>query len=280
MGDNAAVTPSLAKPPKTDAALVAAVDEARTVLAEMVGADVFGEHVGVVAEADRVVTHLFASTQAGYDGWRWAVTIARAPRLKQVTVNEVVLIPGEAALVAPAWVPWKDRIGKDDLGPGDLLPVTDDDPRLVPGYLVGDQALDPTTAREQRDVAREVGLGRERVLSITGRDQAADRWYAGDNGPETPIAQAAPASCATCGFLVRMAGPLSSTFGVCANGSTPTDGQVVSLDHGCGAHSDVRAEPEKRTPSTATPVLDTVSWATWETSDAGWADADVEIVSP
>jgi hypothetical protein len=42
----------------------------------------------------------------------------------------------------------------------------------------------------------------------------------------------------------------------------------------------VRAEPEKRTPSTATPVLDTVSWATWETSDAGWADADVEIVSP
>jgi len=183
------------------------------VLTEMVGTDVFGEHIGVVAEADRVVTHLFASTQAGYDGWRWAVTIARAPRLKQVTVNEVVLIPGEAALVAPAWVPWKDRIGKDDLGPGDLLPVNDDDPRLVPGYLVGDQALDPTTAREQRDVAREVGLGRERVLSITGRDQAADRWYAGDNGPETPIAQAAPASCATCGFLVRMAGPLSSTFG-------------------------------------------------------------------
>ena len=274
------MTPSPAKPPKTDAALVAAVDEARAVLTEMVGNDVFGEHVGVVAEADRVVTHLFASTQAGYDGWRWAVTIARAPRLKQVTVNEVVLIPGEAALVAPAWVPWKDRIGKDDLGPGDLLPVNDDDPRLVPGYLVGDQALDPTTAREQRDVAREVGLGRERVLSITGRDQAADRWYAGDNGPETPIAQAAPASCATCGFLVRMAGPLSSTFGVCANGSTPTDGQVVSLDHGCGAHSDVRAEPEKRTPSTATPVLDTVSWATWETSDAGWADADVEIVSP
>jgi hypothetical protein len=279
MSDNAAVTPSLAKPPKTDAALAAAVDDARAALVESVGSEFVGEHVGVVAEADRVVTHHFASTQAGYDGWRWAVTLARAPRMKHVTVNEVVLIPGDSALVAPAWLPWKDRLAKDDLGPGDLLPVADDDPRLVPGYLVGDQALDPSTARELRDVAREVGLGRERVLSITGRDQAADRWYGGDNGPDAPIAQSAPASCATCGFLVRMAGPLSATFGVCANGSTPTDGQVVSFDHGCGGHSDVRAEQEKRTPSTATPVLDTVSWATWEASDAGWADSDVEILS-
>ena len=45
-------------------------------------------------------------------------------------------------------------------------------------------------------MTREVGLGRERVLSITGRDQAADRWYARDNGPQAPIAQAAPASSA------------------------------------------------------------------------------------
>ena len=276
MGDNAGVM-SLAKPPKTDAALAAAVDEAREALAEEVGTNRFGDHVGHEAEADRVVTHYFESTQAGYVGWRWAVTISRAPRHKQVTINEIVLLPGETSLVAPSWVPWKDRVGKDDLGPGDLIPVAEDDPRLVPGYLVGDQALDPSTVREVRDVTREVGLGRERVLSITGRDQAADRWYAGDNGPDTPIAQAAPALCGTCGFLVRMAGPLSTVFGVCANASAPTDGQVVSLDHGCGAHSDVRVEQTPGTPTATTPVLDTMSWATWD--NAGWADAELEIIS-
>lgn len=278
MGDNAAVT-TLAKPSKTDAALAAAVDVARDALAESVGADVIGEHEGVVGEADRVVTHLFASVQAGYAGWRWAVTVARAPRLKQVTVSEIVLLPGDGALTAPGWVPWKDRVGKDDLGPGDLLPAPEDDPRLVPGYLVGEQALDPATAREVREVTREVGLGRERVLSITGRDQAADRWYAGNNGPEAPIAQAAPAACETCGFLVRVAGPLSNAFGVCANASTPTDGQVVALDHGCGAHSDVRIEQDQHAAVAATHVFDTVSWATWETNDAGWVDPDVEIIS-
>lgn len=275
MGDNGAVL-SIAKPPKTDAALAAAVETARDALSEAVGADAFGDHAGVEAEADRVVTHYFETRQAGYSGWRWAVTVTRAPRQKLVTVNEIVLLPGDAALVAPTWVPWRDRIGKDDLGPGDLLPAPDDDPRLVPGYLVGDQPLDPTTAREVREATREVGLGRERVLSITGRDQAADRWYAGANGPDAPIAQAAPAACGSCGFLVRLASPLSSVFGVCANAGAPSDGQVVSLDHGCGAHSDVRVEQTQHTPTTALPVFDTMSWAAWDNRE--WADGELEII--
>ncbi len=276
MGDNAVVT-SIAKPPKSDAAAAAAVDLAREALREAVGEALFGDHVGVQAEADRVVTHFFESTQAGYRGWRWAVTLTRAPRLKAVTVNEIVMLPGEAALVAPGWVPWKDRIGKEDLGPGDLLPTADGDPRLVPGYLVGDEAIDAAASRDVRDVTREVGLGRERVLSVMGRDEAADRWYAGDHGPDTPIAQAAPATCGTCGFLVRVAGPLSGVFGVCANASAPSDGQVVSFDHGCGAHSDVRVEQTQHTPVAATPVFDTLSWATWD--NAEWADDDLEIIS-
>jgi hypothetical protein len=277
MGDNAAVTSST-RQPKTDAALAAAVDVARDALTESVGAELCGEHSGVRAEADRVVTHFFESRQPGYLDWRWAVTIARAPRHKQVTVNEIVLLPSDDALVAPPWLPWKDRIGKDDLGPGDLLPVADDDPRLVPGYLTGDEALDASTAREEREVVREVGLGRERVLSITGRDEAAERWYAGQNGPDAPIAKSAPASCGTCGFLVRMAGPLSGVFGVCANASSPSDGQVVSFDHGCGAHSDVRLEASPHTPATTAPVLDTMTWANWDLREDAWADTDLEII--
>jgi hypothetical protein len=278
MGDNGSMT-TQAKPAKTDAALAAAVDVAREAVVDSVGDEVVGEHVGLQAEADRVVTHFFESEEPGYAGWRWAVTITRAPRQKHVTVNEVVLLPGETALVAPGWVPWKDRIGKGDLGPGDLLPVGEDDPRLVPGYLGGDEALDDVTAREQRDLFREVGLGRERVLSINGRDLAADRWYAGENGPSAAIAQASPAPCGTCGFLVRLAGPLSAVFGVCANAASPSDGQVVSFDHGCGAHSDVRVETSHHSPSAASPVLDTVSWATWETREDAWADTDLEPIT-
>jgi hypothetical protein len=197
------------------------------------------------------------------------VTMTRAPRQKALTVNEIVLLPGDEALQAPSWVPWRERVEKGDLGPGDLVPIEEDDIRLVPGYLVGDQALDLESSRDVRDVVREVGLGRERVLSVTGRDEAAERWLAGGNGPEAPIAQAAPAHCASCGFMVRLTGPLSTVFGVCANASSPSDGQVVAFEHGCGAHSDVR---EQTHVSAATPTVhDTLAWDTW-------GDVEIDIL--
>lgn len=247
------------KPRKADSLLVEAVDEARAVLADALDEDEFGDHLGWVADGERVVTHYFATTHPGYRGWRWAVTVARAPRQKKVTVHELVLLPGDDALVAPAWVPWKDRVEAGDLGAGDLVPVEPDDERLVPGYLVGDDVLDEASARDQREVVREVGLGRTQVLSVVGRDQAADRWYASEHGPEAPIAQRAPGPCGSCGFLVRLAGPLATQFGVCANEASPSDGHAVSYDHGCGAHSDVRPEAPQHQPNNDRPVLDTLT---------------------
>jgi hypothetical protein len=246
--------------PKADTALAAEVDYARSQLVGAVGADEVGDHLGYVADDERVLTHWFGTTHPGYVGWRWGVTIARAPRQKVPTANEIVLLPGTDALVAPEWIPWKDRVGKEDLGPGDLVPTTDDDPRLVPGYLVGDEPLDGVSARERRELIRDVGLGRERVLSIEGRDEAAERWLEGDNGPEAAIAKAAPGRCGSCGFLVRLAGPLATMFGVCANASSPSDGQAVSLDHGCGAHSDVRVETSVHQPASTAPFFDTLGW--------------------
>lgn len=269
-GDNRSV-PTATRAPKLDQVLSEAVDVARSALLESVGSESFGDHLGAVAEADRVVTHLFAASLAGYSGWRWAVTLVRAPRQRGATVNEVVLLPGDRALVAPEWVPWKDRIDKRDLRPGDLVPVSDDDSRLVPGYLTGDDVLDATSARELREVVTDIGLGREWVLSVEGRDAAAERWYAGEHGPESPIAAAAPALCGTCGFLVRLGGPLVSMFGVCGNAWSPSDGQVVSHDHGCGAHSDVRVE-QNPSQSSLHPVHDTINWDTF-------GDSDVELVS-
>jgi hypothetical protein len=106
---------------------------------------------------------------------------------------------------------------------------------------------------------------------VYGRDEAAERWIEGGNGPDSPIAQAAPARCASCGFLVRMSGPLSTLFGVCANASSPSDGQAVSYDHGCGAHSDVRIEQSAHQPVAANPFHDTLTWDPW-------GDAGIEIL--
>jgi hypothetical protein len=240
--------------PKADHVCVEAVDLARAAAAETAGPDQVGEHQGFDADDDRVVTHYFQCTATGYRGWRWSVTVARASRAKVVTVDECALLPGPDAVLAPPWIPWDDRVKPADLGPGDLLPTADDDPRLVPGYTGADEEVDPDDARRVTD---ELGLGRAKVLSPLGRDEAADRWLAGDGGPDTQIARAAPFPCATCGFLVPLAGALGRVFGACANERSPFDGFVVSFDHGCGAHSEVRVEA---VASVVTgPVLDTFS---------------------
>jgi hypothetical protein len=249
--------PKPAKVGKADSVGVQAVDAAREALLESVDVVDVGEHLGHVAEGDRVVTHFFACVRPGYAGWRWSVTVARAPRQKTVTIDEVVLLPGDAAIVAPAWVPYRDRIKPGDLSPGDLLPAEEDDPRLVPGYTAGDDVVDEATIRE---VAYEVGLGRTRVLSLEGRDLAAQRWYDGSHGPEAAIAQSAPGACGSCGFLVRLAGPLSTLFGVCANAYANDDGRVVSYDHGCGAHSEARLSRKNLPQPLPEPVLDTLTW--------------------
>ncbi|HTW17119.1 MAG TPA: DUF3027 domain-containing protein [Nocardioides sp.] len=244
---------------KPDSAAVAAVDVARdALLLEAASTDV-GDHLGHVVEGDRVVTHLFACTRPGYVGWRWSVTVARAPRQKQITVDEVVLIPGDQAIVAPDWVPYRERIKPGDMSPGDLLPVDDDDPRLVPTYSFGDDPLDSDEKAQIRAVAKDLGLGRVRTLSPTGRELAAQRWYDGDAGPAAPIAQSAPDRCYSCGFLVRIAGPMAETFGVCANGDANDDGRVVSFDHGCGAHSEVRLAKKHEPQPLPDHVVDTVS---------------------
>lgn len=250
---------------RSDAALAAAVDVARASLLEDVDAADVGDHLGATAEGERVVTHLFACTRRGYVGWRWSVTVTRASRQKTVTVDEVVLIPGDDAIVAPAWVPYRERIQAGDLSPGDLLPVSDDDPRLVPTYSYGDDLLDSDDKTQIREVAQELGLGRVRTLSVEGRDLAAQRWYDGDGGPDSALAQSAPHHCRSCGFLVRISGPLTDTFGACANGDANDDGRVVSTDHGCGAHSEVRLAKKHEPQPLPDHVFDTLNIAEAET---------------
>lgn len=189
-----------------------------------------GPFVDAHSDGGDVVTMRFEASLDGYRGWRWSVTLSVIDPSRP-TVSEVVLLPGPNALLAPAWVPWEERVRSGDLGVGDLLPPAPDDERIVPAYVMSD---DPAV----EELAREVGIGRVRVLSREGRIDAAERWHSGSFGPEDEVAKHAPATCATCAFFVPLAGSLGAGFGVCANEYSPADGRVVDVSYGCGAHSE------------------------------------------
>jgi hypothetical protein len=311
-GELLTVSPLRGRTKEPDETCVQAVDLARAAAEEMAGPAGVGEHLGATADGDRVVTHLFTSLDPAYRGWCWAITVARASRSKHVTVSESLLLPGAEAILAPDWVPWRERLLPGDLRPGDLLPAAPDDARLVPmatldgddgltdwgesswavpglelaglaaadadedeadqdevatasanladdGDVPDDAAAATRAAAEARasEVPDTVPL-RARVLSAIGRDDTALRWYTSEHGPKGPLAHAAPGLCASCGFYVRMAGPLGQVFGVCANAYAPDDGRVVSVDHGCGAHSEAVFAPSAEQP--LRPVIDELGY--------------------
>jgi len=242
---------------KQDAVLLAAVDEAREAARELAGDWGVGDWLGAQPEGDLVLTHYFACLHPGYVGWHWAVPLMRVPRVRTVTVAEVELMPGEGALLAPAWVPWSDRLQAGDVRPGTVLPTAADDPRLEPGYTGGELAADgdPAEWSQERALVAELGLGRERVLSDYGRSEAAARWLR-HGGPDDQSTHLAPGECVTCGYFVRLSGSLGNLFGVCANEYSPFDAHVVSVDHGCGGHSDVATDTGI---SPSEPVFDTIT---------------------
>ncbi len=229
-----------------DEVCAAAVTRARQAALEVAGAGHVGEHAGVVAEGQRLVSHHFECLTSGYHGWRWSVVLARAPRSRTPTVCEVVLLPGPEAVLAPQWLPWSDRVAPGDLGATDQLAYRDDDPYLEPGYAVTDE-LD-----EDRTALWELGLGRERVMSRLGLTELARRWYSSDRGPTSDEAVHAQAACSTCGYFLPLAGSLRTMFGACGNEWSPSDGRVVSADHGCGAHSETDVD---RPVAEALPAL-------------------------
>jgi hypothetical protein len=255
-----------AKTREPDQVCAEAVETARHALTDVIGPEAVGDHLGAEPAGERVVTHLFACASPAYEGWRWAVTVARAPRSKIVTVDESELLPGPDALLAPPWVPWHDRLLPGDVGVGDLLPASADDERLVPlAVLEGDDAVTDWFSPQANDAetVSQAGPaepselpspGRSRVMSALGRDDTAERWYDGDHGPRAPVAHAAPARCVSCGFFVPLSGALGRVFGVCGNAYAPDDGRVVSADHGCGAHSE--AISAEASSAGAVPVID------------------------
>ncbi|MFN3867071.1 MAG: DUF3027 domain-containing protein [Demequina sp.] len=234
-----------------DVVLEKAVDLAYDAAVETAGdREAVGPHLSTTKESDRLLTHQFACTLPGYRGWVWAVTVARAPRGREATVCEAHLVPADDALLAPSWVPWADRVRPGDLEPSMVLPMIIEDHRLMPG-------IEATGDDEDVLELWELGLGRERVLAPEGRDSAIERWYRGSHGPTAASAIASAAPCSTCAFFLPLSGSLRLAFGACANEWSPSDGRVVSVDHGCGAHSQTDVDKQLSNWPPTDSVIDT-----------------------
>ena len=188
----------------------------------------------------------------GYEGWQWSVTLYHDVELDHWTVNESSLVPTDKALRPPAWIPWKDRLEPTDLAVTDSIGTEPDDPRLEEGFRATDASegapaetpemseTSETSKEDVEDAVEEFELSRRHVLTPLGRAQTAKRWYEGPRGTKSLSTKTADGNpCSTCGFFIPLKGELNLLFGVCANKWSPDDGRVVSVDHGCGEHSEI-----------------------------------------
>ncbi len=112
-------------------------------------------------------------------------------------------------------------------------------------------------AQQTDEIVEEFQLSRRHVLSPQGRAQVAKRWYEGPRGPKALSTKTADGNlCSTCGFFVPLKGELNRMFGVCANKWSPDDGRVVSVDHGCGEHSEIEPPEPSRLWVQSKPAYD------------------------
>ena len=239
---------------------MAAVDPARAALLEEVDAADVGDHLGAVVEGERLATHLFACTRRGYAGWRWSVTVARAPRQKTGHRRRGRAAPRRRGDRRPA-------VGALPRAHPARRPLARRPAARRPTTTRGWSRRTPSATTRSTPTRRPRSAASPRSSASAGsapcRSRAASSPpSAGTTAPAAPSPRSPrppPRRCRSCGFLVRIAGPMADSFGVCANGDANDDGRVVSFDHGCGAHSEVRLARKHEPPPLPEPVHDTLN---------------------
>ena len=86
-------------------------ERALAVLAEITEPRTVGEFLRREDHEDGAYTLKFACRMPGYVGWEWTVAVAEL-EAGDPSILEAELIPTEAALVAPEWVPWSQRLAE------------------------------------------------------------------------------------------------------------------------------------------------------------------------
>lgn len=144
----------------TDIAPLAELQQlAEVALNEIAESDEIGEFVSASVEGDAVAVLQYAVRVPGYTDWFWTVLCTRVPD-SAPTVLECFMLPGENALLAPAWVPWAERLAEFRAthdSQGNLL-VPDEN----------DAEGDAQTEREPRERVRT--MARTRVRRRRRRD--------------------------------------------------------------------------------------------------------------
>lgn len=85
------------------------IEVARAAAVENAGEKAISKFVELIDEGDGAFSFVFEAKLEGYQGWLWSVTLFDSGD-EAPTISEVVLLPGEEALLAPAWVPWSERL--------------------------------------------------------------------------------------------------------------------------------------------------------------------------
>lgn len=114
-----------------------------------------------------------------------------------------------------------------------------------------------TSAEDLEEVVDELALSRRHLMTSQARAETAKRWYEGQHGPKSLSTKVAKGNlCQSCGFMIPLKGELGTMFAVCANRWSPDDGRVVSLDHGCGEHSEIEPQEETHLWVQSQPAFD------------------------
>ena len=85
---------------------------AQAVLAELAEPNSVGEYLGEFEVQKNAIELRFDCTLRGYQNWYWSVVFTQVDKRKEATISEVQLLAGEGALLAPAWVPWAERLAE------------------------------------------------------------------------------------------------------------------------------------------------------------------------
>ncbi|WP_236777504.1 DUF3027 domain-containing protein [Arthrobacter crystallopoietes] len=240
--------PAAKRPAKLDALLAAAVDRARQGVLEMAPAEQVGDHVGVVAEAERLVVHRFESKLPGYIGWQWFASLARAPRSKEITVCEIGLLPSEKSLLAPDWVPWAERVRPEEAA-----------------------AEAESIADENNDGENNDGAGQAADEAVNDADGAAEAGRVGE--------AAAPA--AVDGSADQASADPDRSTPATSEASTPDSATSENTDS-----ADAVLEPSSSETSADEPVADELgsdaatAEANAEAAEAGPETAGVHLEAP
>jgi hypothetical protein len=85
---------------------------AQAVLAELAEPNSVGEYLGEFEVEKNAIELRFDCALRGYQNWYWSVVFTQVDKRKEATISEVQLLAGEGALLAPAWVPWAERLAE------------------------------------------------------------------------------------------------------------------------------------------------------------------------